>query len=90
MVLGLDLAGVEVPGVGLLVLLAPGLELVVLYLGLAIFELGLVVVAEEFPSVVLLWLLLVLVVCRLGLVKLIPGLRLVEVVEVEPVLEVVL
>lgn len=29
-VLGLDLAGVEVPGVGLLLLLAPGLELVVL------------------------------------------------------------
>lgn len=47
-------------------------------------------VAEECPSVVLLWLVLDLGICRLSLVKLIPGLRLVVVVEVEPVLEAVL
>lgn len=53
---------------------------------LVTFKLGLLVLAEECPGVELLRMVPFLVVCRLGLVKLIPGLSQVVVVEVDPVL----
>jgi hypothetical protein len=77
LVLGLRLGVVVVAGVEL------ELEELVGTLELEVFGLGLVVVTGECPGVVLLLLVLFLVVCRLRVVQLIPGLRLVE---VEPVL----